>query len=142
MSEEWGRELFRTGLSSPDFRTRSGGLGGLGGGFDLDAVDQQHINNLEGVVVLFHDHTATIPREGNEIGVWHFERAPVSHVQDERLKRLLVQNLANRNGIHAANLEDRGFGASAEREPLGADLRTRLCPVGTFENSPAFQRRV
>src|SRR6266478_839720 len=102
---------WKTGASSPQpaSRAHSGRVDGLGGGLDLDAVDQQHIDNLEGVVPFLHDDTATALREGNEICVWHFDRAPIHQMQDERLKRLLVQNLANGDGIHPLSLGDRSF---------------------------------
>jgi len=92
--------------------------GSLGGGFDLNTVDQWHIDNLEGVVFFFHDHTAAIPRDGNEIGVRHVKRTPVSQLQDERPKRLLVKKFLNRKGIHTAILEEVGGRVKRPRNSL------------------------
>jgi hypothetical protein len=94
--------------------------GGLGGRSNLDAVDQQNIDKLEGIIAFLHDDSPTALRDGNEIGVRHLDRAPVRQVKNKRLKRLVVQNLANRDGIHTANLEGEGLGVKCDLRALGA----------------------
>ncbi len=79
--------------------------GSLGRRFDLDAVDQQNIDNLEGIVAFLHDHAASALGDGHKIGVRHLDRAPISQVQNKWLKRFVTQNLANRDSIHAASLK-------------------------------------
>lgn len=69
---------------------------------DLDAVDEQRIDDFKGIVLLLDDDPPTTLGNRHEFRMLHFKSPAIGQVQDEGLKRPLVQDLANGQCVQRA----------------------------------------
>ena len=79
-------------------------LRGLAVWLHFHAVNQQDINDLEGIIVFLDDDAPAALRDGDKVLMRHIQRPSIGQVQRELLERPLRQELSNRQCVHLLKL--------------------------------------